>query len=150
MDDLVIARRDLCQRYAPLRRRGLLEHRPRRRSAATHRLEKVTHTARAIGVLVAEACFIALRLPHEHAAEVGLELIGDHHRQAGTHALPHLLAMAGYRHSAIGGDRDKHQRVIHPTVRHPVRAVLRLIAGKSEPRKADREDQADGGRHAQQ
>jgi len=58
--------------------------------------------------------------------------------------------MAGYRHSAIGSDRDKHQRFIHPTVRHPVRAVLRLIAGKSEPRKADREDQADGGRHAQE
>src|SRR5258708_21272226 len=107
MDDLVIARRNLCQRYAPLRRRGLLEHRPRRRSAATHRLEKVTHTARAIGVLVAEACFIALRLPHEHAAEVGLELIGAHHRQAGSHPLPPLPALPGYRYPPIASHRAR-------------------------------------------
>src|ERR1700682_4712812 len=105
MHDFLIARHDFGNRYAPTHGRRLLKHGPRGGAAAAHWLEEMAHTARSIGVLVAEAHFIGLRLFDAHATPIGLELVGDDHRQARAHTLSHLLAMAGDGHGAIGANR---------------------------------------------
>src|SRR5437879_13792784 len=73
------------------------------RAAATHGLEEVPRTARAVGVLVAELLLVAGRLRNAHALPVGLELVGDDHRHAGPDALPHLRTVADDRDGAVGG-----------------------------------------------
>jgi len=69
--------------------------RRRRRNGASAR--RVAHAARAVGVLVAVVDLVAGRLPDPHALPIGFQLVGNHHRQAGAHALAHFLAVAGDR-----------------------------------------------------
>src|SRR6266850_2609223 len=83
-------------------------------SGTPHRRKEMAHAPRAVGVLVAEPLLVAGRLPYAHALPVGLELVGEHHRQAGAHALPHLLAVADDGDRTIRRDVDEHQRVIDP------------------------------------
>ena len=100
--------------------------------------------ARPIRILVAEARLVALRLFHAHACPIGLELVGNDHRQARAHTLSHLLAMAGDGHGAIGANRYEYQGVVDPAMWHRVGAVLRFVCGEGQPRKTDCQDQAHG------
>jgi hypothetical protein len=139
---LVVERLHFRHGNLPLRSRGLLQHGACRGATAAHRLVEVAHAARAVGVLVAVARFVALRLAHAHAFPIGFELVGDHHRQAGAHALSHLLAVAGDRHRAVFSDGDEGQRVVHPAVRHRIGAVFRRAASARARVAAHDEDQA--------
>ena len=125
MQNLVVNRLHLVHRHAPRGGRRLHEHLARSGAGAAHRSEEVAHAARAIGVLVAEARLVGVGLLHSHALPVGLELIGEHHRQTGAYALPHFLAVADDRHGAIGRDVDEDERVVDPAVRHRIGAVFR-------------------------
>ena len=57
--DLMVERLHFGDGNPPARGRGLLQHGPRGGAAAAHRLEEMAHAARAVGVLVAEARFVA-------------------------------------------------------------------------------------------
>ena len=130
MHDLVVLRLDFGHGHAPAGGRRRFQHGARGRAAAAHGVEEVPRAARAVGVLVAEALLVAGRLHHAHALPVGFELVGDDHRHARAHALPHLGPMAHDRHRAVLGDGHEHQRVVAPAIRHAVRAVLpRRILG---------------------
>ncbi len=142
VDHLAVLRLHLADRHLPLRRRGRLEHLPRGRAAAAHRHEEVARAARAVGVLVAVFHFVAVRLRDADAAPVGLELVGDDHRHSRADTLPHLRAVADDGDDAVLGDRDEHEGIVHPPVRHPVRAVLRRIFRPQDCRVADREHQS--------
>ncbi|MNN02328.1 hypothetical protein D3C81_1149850 [compost metagenome] len=109
----------------------------------------MTHAARAVGVLVAEAHFIAGGLLHLDHRPVGFQFIGHHHGQAGAHALAHLRAVADNGHRAIGGDTHIDFRIVDPTVGHAVGAELFLfVLGKSVlPAPARRQYQRTGGTH---
>ena len=96
----------------------------------------MARAARAVGVLIAEALLVAWRLHDTHALPVGLELIGHDHRHAGAHALSHFGAMANDADDAVLTDRDKHQRVVDPAMRHAVRAVLGRVGGARRGRKS--------------
>ncbi|MNQ94650.1 hypothetical protein D3C85_1101730 [compost metagenome] len=127
MDDLVQLRVTLTDRHFPLCGRSLFEHGPRGGTAAAHRLVPVTHAARAVGVLVAEAHFIAGGLLHLDHRPVGFQFIGHHHGQAGAHALAHFRAVADHGHRAIGGDAHIDFRIVDPAVGHAVGAELLLF-----------------------
>ncbi|MNF81204.1 hypothetical protein D3C84_634650 [compost metagenome] len=90
MDDFVQLRVALADRDFPLFGGRLFEHGPRGCTAAAHRLVPVAHAARTVGVLVAEAHFIARRLLHFHQRPVGFKFIGHDHGQAGAYALAHF------------------------------------------------------------
>jgi hypothetical protein len=88
--------------------------------------------------------FVGPGLGHAHLGPVGLQLVGDHHRDGRADALAHLLAVAGDRDRAVLGDGDEKLRVVAPAVRHAVGAeafrLLRLRGGRD----ADGEDQGAG------
>ena len=107
MHDLVVLGFDFAHGHFPALGGGRLQHRARRGAAATHGLEEVPRTARAVGVLVAELLLVAGRLRNAHALPVGLELVGDDHRHAGPDALPHLRTVADDRDGAVRGDRHE-------------------------------------------
>ncbi len=134
--DLVVKRSHFGDGDPPARGRGLLQHGPRGGAAAAHRFEEVAHAARAVGVLVAESGLIPRRLPDLHVVPVGFQLVGNHHRQAGAHALAHFLAVAGDRDRAVFCDRDEDERTVHPAVRHRIGAVFLFVGGEGEPRPA--------------
>jgi hypothetical protein len=129
MDHFVIHRFYLVDRHAPARRRGLLEHGSRRCAAATHRFEKVSRAARAVGVLVAIFQFIRGRLSHTHPTPVGLQLVCDDERHAGAHALPHLRAVYDNGDQTVFADREKREGIVAPAMRHGVGTVLRGLVG---------------------
>ena len=53
----------------------------------------MAHAARAVGILVAVGLLVARRLHDAHARPVGIELVGDDHRQRGARrAVAHLGA----------------------------------------------------------
>ena len=139
MDDLVVLRLDLLDRHLPARGGRRLEHLARRGPAAAHGFEEMTRAARAVGVLVAEALFVARSLYDAHALPVGLELVGHDHWHARAHALSHLGTVADDADDTVGADRDEHQGVVDPAVRHAVGAVLRRVGGTCGCRESDRE-----------
>jgi len=105
----------------------------------------VTQAARAVGVLVAEGRLVTPRLNHLDAGPVGLQLVGDDHRNAGAHTLTHLRAMTGDRHGAVVTDRHEHPRIVDRSMRHRVRAVL-LLLRESARGQAHRQHQRAGAR----
>ncbi|SST12513.1 Uncharacterised protein [Acinetobacter baumannii] len=130
MQHLVLFGAALAQRDLPLVGRGLFEHLSRRRTAAAHGFEPMAHAARAIGVLVAVARFVAGRLDHLDPAPVGLQLVGHHHRQAGAHALSHFRAVADDADRAVPVDAHVDLRVVYPAVGHGVGAEGLLLGGQ--------------------
>ena len=148
---LVVLGLHFADRHLPALGGGRFEHLARGGAAAAHRIEEVARAARAVGVLVAVALLVAGRLHHAHALPVGFELVGDDHRHAGANALAHLGAVADDADDAVRGDRDEHQRVVGPAVRHAVRAVLRRIGRARGGREAGREHEtAQRGRFLQE
>ena len=131
---LAVLRLHFADRHLPARGGRGFQHLARRGAAAAHRHEEVARAARAVGVLVAVALLVAGRLHDAHARPVGFELVGDDHRHAGAHALAHLGAMADDADDAVLADRDEHQRVVDPAVRHAVGAVLGRVRGAQRRR----------------
>jgi hypothetical protein len=127
MDDFVQLRMALADWHFPLLGSRLFEHGPRGSTATAHRLVPVTHAARTVGVLVAEAHFVARRLLHFHHRPIGVQFVGHHHGQAGAHALAHFRAVANHGHTAVSGDADVHLRIIDPAVGHAVGTELLLF-----------------------
>ena len=127
--DAVVGGPNLGCRYAPLRSRGLFQHRPRRRSCPAHRHEPVTQAARTIRILVAEALLVAPSLGDANPRPIGLEFVGHHHGDGGAHALAHFGAVADHGNGAVLGQRDVDGGIVAPTIRHSVRAELLLLRG---------------------
>ena len=150
MDDFMQLRMAFADRHFPLLGSGLFKHGPRGSTAATHRLVPVAHAARAIGVLVAEAHFVARRLLHLHHRPVGVQFIGHHHRQAGAHTLAHFRTVADHGHRAVSGDADVHLRIIDPAVGHAIGAEFLLFLGSESvlPAPTRRQHQRTGGTDA--
>ena len=103
---------DLARVHPPLLRRRLLQHVAPGRAELAHHVEVVAGTARAVRVLTVLAGrvvlgLVARRLPDRHPLPVGLQLVGEDHRDAGAHALPHLGAAAGDGHRAVVRDGDE-------------------------------------------
>jgi len=123
----------LCVAFAdrdfPLVGRRLLQQGPRSGTATTHRFVPMAHAARAVGVLIAEAHFIARSLLDLDPRPVGFQLISDDHGQAGTHALAHFRTVAHHRHRAVRRDADVDLRIVDPAVGHAVGTELFLFVG---------------------
>ena len=136
-------------RHAPLLGGSLLEHRAGGGAGAAQGHEEVAQRARAVGILVAVARFVARRLRDADLRPVGIELVGDDHRDRGAHALSHLLPVAGHGDDAVGGDGDEDARVVAPALRHAVGAELLLLrAGPAG--QPDREHERAGGDAAEE
>jgi hypothetical protein len=123
--DLVQAGLALGRRHVPLRRRGLHQHRARRRAGLPERVEEVANGFRAVGVLVAVAR-VADALRDFHARPIGVELVGGHHRQRRSNAGPHLRSVRHDVDGAVGIDpeingRTKGRRVDGRLERHRLR-----------------------------
>ncbi len=131
VDDLMQLRTALAQRDFPLVGSRLFQHRTHTRAATPHRFEPVAHAARAIGVLVAVTHFVARRLLDPHMGPIGVQLIGHHQAQTGTHALAHFRTVANHRHGTVGGDADVDLGVIDQPMGHGSAAIfLDGISGK--------------------
>ena len=131
--DLVVLRHAFGRVDAPPLRRRLLQHRPGGRAAQAHRLDEMPDTARAIGVLVAVFHLVAFRLPDADFGPVGVELVGNDHRQGrARRTRAHLGTRRDDRHGAVRRDRHEYLRVAHGLVRH------RLGAGRIERRRSER------------
>src|SRR5262249_27719199 len=59
VNNLMVLRLYLGNTYTPALRRGGFQHLPHGSTALTHRLDEVSHAARAVGVLVAVLLFVA-------------------------------------------------------------------------------------------
>jgi hypothetical protein len=118
VNHLVVLRLDFANRDTPPLRRDGFQHMPHCRAAFAHRLDKMAHAARAVGVLVAVFLLVARRLHDLYARPVGLELVGDYHRQAGARAGAHLGAVRDDRHKTARIDRDEYTRVADDAARH--------------------------------
>ncbi len=132
-----------------------------RRAAFAHRLNEVTHAARAVGVLVAVPRLVARRLLELHLGPVRFHLVGNHHRQARADAGAHLGASRDDGHVAVLVDGDINVRIVGHTVtvRHSrpaggirlkrlARARRREAHGKHEARREKRAgSEHDGGSH---
>ena len=108
----VVLRVDLACVHAPLLRRRLLQHVAAGRAELAHDVEMMARAARAVGVLAVLAGrvvlrLVARRLPDRDPVPVGLQLVGENHRDAGAHALAHLGAAAGDGHQAVVRDGDE-------------------------------------------
>ncbi|MNL47273.1 hypothetical protein D3C87_1700520 [compost metagenome] len=90
----------------------------------------MTHAARTVGVLVAEAHFVARCLLHFDPRPISFQFIGNHHGQTGSHALAHFRTVAHHGHRTIAGDAHVHLGIIHPTIGHAVGAELLHFFGK--------------------
>lgn len=150
MDDFMQLCMAFADRHFPLICSGLFKHGPRGSTAATHRLVPVAHAARAIGVLVTEAHFVARRLLHLHHRPVGFQLIGHHHRQAGAHTLAHFRTVADHGHRAVSGDADVNLRIVDPAVGHAIGAEFLLFLRSESvlPAPTRHQNQRTGGANA--
>ena len=150
VNDFVQLRMAFANRHFPLRSGGLFEHGPRGGAATTHRLVPVTHAARTIGVLVAEAHFVTRRLLHFDLRPIGLKFIGNHHAQAGAHALAHFRTVAHHGDAAIGSNAHVNLGVVDPAIGHAIGAkLLRSVIGQRIlPAPARGEDQRTSGADA--
>ena len=119
--------------HAPARGGGGHQHRARARPGHAHRHPEVAHAARAVRVLVAVA-HVAVALHDPHAAPVGAQLLGEHHRQRAADALAHLRAAAHDGDDAVGGD-------VHEDAGDRLR--VGLLPGRGHEAHAEREA-ADG------
>ena len=138
MDDAVVLGLDLGDRHAPAGGRFLLEHHAGRRGDAAKRLEMMAHAARAVGVLVAEARLVALRLQDLYATQIRFQLVGHHHGPAGADALAHLGADAQEIDRPVIGDGEEELRIVLHSAGHAVAAKF-LLLRLSRRGKADRE-----------
>ncbi len=120
----MVARLHFGGRHLPLRGGSGFEHVPGRCAHATHRCEEMAHAARAVHILAAIARLVGISLNDFDAAPVRFHLIGDDHRQAGSHTGSHLCAVRHDGHGAIARDRDEHQRIVHHAARHRCAAVF--------------------------
>ena len=129
----MVLRGHLGDRNAPALRRSLFQHQPRGRAAQTHRLDEVADAARAVGVLVAVFHLVAFRLPDADFRPVGIELVGNDHRQGRARR---TRAHFGTRRDDVDDparlDLHEHFRIAHGLVRH------RLGAGRIERRGGER------------
>ncbi|MNO84771.1 hypothetical protein D3C76_761230 [compost metagenome] len=149
VDDFMQLGMAFAHRHFPLVGGGLFEHGPRGGTAATHRLVPVAHAARTVGVLVAEAHFIARRLLHLDPRPIGFQFIGHHHGQAGPYALAHFRTVAHHCHRAISADAHIHLGIVDPAVRHAVgtELFLRFFGKCVLPAPARGDHQCTGGAH---
>ena len=123
MDHLVQLSPHLAERHLPGIGGRHLQHQPRGGAAQPHRLDEVAHAARAVGVLVAVGALVAWRLHDAHARPVGVELVGDDHRQGSARGtVTHLGAMGDDRDDAVAADGDEHLGVADDAVGHGVGA----------------------------
>ena len=123
MHDFVEARLDLVGVDAPALGGGGLEHLACPGAHLPHRLDEVAHAARAVGILVAVGLLVARRLDDAHARPIGIELVGDDHRQRGARgAVTHFGAMRDDGNDAVLVDRHEDVRIGHDAVRHLVGA----------------------------
>ena len=141
-------RLDLVDVDAPaLGGRGL-EHLACAGANLAHRLDEVTHAARAVGVLIAVGFLVARRLNHANASPIGLEFVGDDHRQRGTRrAVTHFSPMRDDGDGSVLVDRDKDVRIGH----HPMRHLLGaggIGHGRANRWKLRSEDEHAGASHA--
>ncbi len=119
MHDLMQADLHFAGIDAPTLGGRLLQHLARAGADLAHRLDEVTHAARAVGVLVAVGFLVARRLDDAHLGPVGVELVGDDHRQRGARrAVPHLGAMRHDGDDAVLVDGDEDVRIGDHAMRH--------------------------------
>ncbi len=150
VDDLVVLRLDLGDIDAPAFGCGGFEHLPCRGAALPHRLDEMAQAARAVGVLVAVFLLVARRLPDAHPRPVGLQLVGDGHRQAGARPGAHLGAMRDDGDDAVGRDRDKDMGIAHHPARHLVGAGRKGGECRAGRQEFGGDDKAAGGDHSLQ
>ena len=122
MNDLVVLRLNFGDTDTPALRCGGFEHLSHGGAALAHRLDAVTHAARAVRVLIAIFLFVSRRLHDAHARPIGFELVSDNHRQTGARAGAHLRADSDDGHVPVGRDRNKNVGVGPEAVGHLVRA----------------------------
>ncbi len=147
--DLVHVGLDFFHVDAPALGGGGLEHHARGGADFAHRLHEVARAARAVGILVAVALFVAGGLDDFDLLPIRLELLGDDERNTGAHALPHLGAVADDADRAVRRDRDEDARIVDRAVRHAGGADLGLIGpGRSGGKEACGENEAAAGRDA--
>ena len=117
-------------RHAPRRRGGLQDHRPRACTHPTHQLILGGHGHRSAGHLPAIDLRIGQRRHDLDSGPIGVQLLGDYHRQAGADALAHFRIARHDADAARGGDH-------HPGVQLPrfggVRALGRQAQIKAAP-----------------
>ena len=118
----MVLRLNLGDTDAPALCGGGFQHLPHGGATFAHRLDAVTQAARAVGVLIAVFLFVARRLHDAHARPIGLQLVGNDHRQAGARAGAHLRADSDDGHGPVGRDRNKDVGIRPEAVRHLVRA----------------------------
>ena len=90
---------------APLRGRGLLEHRARGGAGLPHGLVETTDGVRPVGILIA-VFSVADRLLNLDAIPVGVEFIGNHHGESRANAGAHFRAVRDDDHRAVGLDAE--------------------------------------------
>ena len=98
--------------HAPAARGGGNQHLPRRPAGLAHDAEQQAHALGSVSILVA-VDGIARRLQHVHVLPVGIELVGQHLREAGADAGAHLRARHHDRDPVVGADGD--EQVGHET-----------------------------------
>jgi hypothetical protein len=143
MHHLVVLRLDLRHGHIPAVGRFLLQHLPDRGGHAAQRHEMMAHAARAVGVLVAVARLVALRLQDVDARHVGFQLVGDDRRPARADALTHLGPDAQQVDGAVIGDREDEARIFLDPALHAVAGILLVLRRRG--RDARGEDEGAGG-----
>ena len=107
MAHFVLRRLALRHRHAPLLRRGLTQHLPRRGTGFTQRVEEQANALGTIRVLVA-VHRVANRLLDGDGVPIRLQFVGDDLGKGGAHPLAHLGTAGGDRHAAIAVNGEEH------------------------------------------
>ena len=123
MHDLMQTGLDFADRDVPALGGCGLKHLPGSGTDLPHRLDEVTHTPRAVGVLVTVSLLVARRLHNAHPCPVGIELVGyDHGERRASRPGTHLSAGSDDLDGSILVDGNEDVRVGHNAMRHLVSA----------------------------
>ena len=141
-------RLDLAHVHAPALGCGSFEHLPRSGADLAHGLDEMADAARAVGILVAVGFLVSRRLDDAYARPIGLELVGDDHRQRGAGgAVSHLGAVRHDGDDSILVDGNEDVRIGDDAMRHLLGAGG-VRHGGADCRELRREDEGAGAGHA--
>src|ERR1700731_4728712 len=97
----------LTGRYSPMLRSGPNEHEGGSSAGQAHNIKKASDGMRTVGVLIAVSR-VTDRLIDFYALPVGIQFVGQDHRQGGSNDGSHFRAMSDNPDSSVRLDTDEH------------------------------------------